>query len=766
MRLRRRARRLGALLAALVAVPLLPGTLPASAAPAAAPADDVGTGRRSATISLTELSPAVPDADDETLTVRGTVTNEGTSPIIDSSVAARTGVPLTTRSAIDRAMDRTDFDNALDGGIIRASEQPIGTLAPGMSATFALQVPIEDLRLGEAGAYQVAVGLTGQREDARWTQILGTGRTVVPWQPEPASPDAERTRLSVLWPLVSDTHMTAQTGADEEQTPTFLDDTLLTEISPGGRLDRLVSLGAGLPVTWVIDPDLLASVDAMTDPYQVYEDGRLTEGDGQDEARAWLLDLERAIGQREVVALPFGDPDVASLAHQGMDVPGALGHFADATEVAATTVETVLPGVRASTAYAWPVEGAIDPEIVSAATSAGADRVITRSDSLRPGDSLGHTPGAARPLGGGTTAVVADARLSTLFEEELTGAGAATLAQQELLGQTLAIAGESAEQDRSIVLAPQRVLTGPQAEAMASALTTLRDEADWISFTDLGTAATEEPDPAANREVPSANAYPEGLRAQELPTSAFQAMRETQRTLEDFVVILTEPDRVEAPFGNAIRREMSASWRGRPEEAEDYRSTVQSGLVSLTERVYLIQKTPITLSGRSAVIPVTVQNDLIQDVRNLELRLLSSRQLGLRVSEAQEITIPGGQNMSVRFEADARANGQVTLEAQLFTASNTEPYGERMQFSVQVTSITPTVLVVIACGLLLVVLAGVRMYSQRKRAARAAGADGTAEAEAADARGPATAGEGGSGADTGGGTPGGPSGSERVGPRE
>ncbi|MEV4429896.1 hypothetical protein AB0K23_31945, partial [Streptomyces sp. NPDC049602] len=28
-----------------------------------------------------------------------------------------------------------------------------------------------------------------------------------------------------------------------------------------GRLDQLVSLGKDLPVTWVVDPDLLASVD-------------------------------------------------------------------------------------------------------------------------------------------------------------------------------------------------------------------------------------------------------------------------------------------------------------------------------------------------------------------------------------------------------------------------------------------------------------------------------------------------------------------------
>jgi hypothetical protein len=51
-----------------------------------------------------------------------------------------------------------------------------------------------------------------------------------------------------------------------------------------------------------------------------------------------------------------------------------------------------------------------------------------------------------------------------------------------------------------------------------------------------------------------------------------------------------------------------------------------------------------------------------------------------------------------------------------------------MNFTVKVSEITPTVMLVIAGGVLLLVLAGVRMYSQRKRVAAR-----NAEAEAAEA---------------------------------
>ncbi|WP_049575281.1 DUF6049 family protein [Streptomyces sp. SBT349] len=748
----RRGRRASALLTVVMGFPLLTGlvAVPASAAPAA-PAQDPGTGSRSATVAITELDPTVPGEDD-TVSIRGTVTNEGSSPIVDSSVAARQGVLLPGRSAIDESLSRTGWDEAADGAIVRGYGQDIGTVEPGMSRTFALDVPVAELALGSDGVYQVAVGLTGQREDARWDQVLGVGRTVLPWQPGGEAAE-EQTRLTMLWPLISSTHLTSQTGADEEQTPAFRDDSLLGEISPGGRLDQLVTLGADLPVTWVIDPDLLASVDAMTEPYQVYSGDDLVNGDGQDEARAWLGRLQDAVEGNEVIALPFGDPDLASLAHQGKDVLGALGQLSTATQTAGVTVETVLD-VQASTDYAWPVEGAIDPSIVEVATSAGADRVIARSDSLRPGDSLTYTPSAVRPIGGGTTALVADARLSGLFEGDMTRAGSVSQARQQFLAQTLAITRQDPGNERSIVVAPQRMPTAAQAQAMAQAVTALRDDADWIAFAELSDAASAEPDANANTRVPDGDAYPEELRRQELPTSAFQSMRETQRTLEDFQVILTEPDRVVTPVGNAIRREMSTSWRGREDGAEEYRATVQSGLVALTERVHLIQKSDITLSGRSATIPVTVQNNLVQDVQNMELHLVSSRTLGLEVSEPQVIRISGGHSQSVKFSADARANGRTFLEARLYVDG--KPYGEAMRFEASVTSIVPEVMMVIAGGLLLVVLAGIRMYTQRKRAS------GDGEDPRAD--GDAPAGE--TGPDTGGNTAGTSSRSEKLGSDE
>jgi hypothetical protein len=559
--------------------------------------------------------------------------------------------------------------------------------------------------------------------------VLGFQRTFLPWQPDEAEP---RTKTTFLWPLISTARVTAETGSNEQQTPVFLNDDLAEEIAPGGRLAQMLALGKNLDVTWVIDPDLLASVDAMTRGYEVQDGDDTRPGRQQAVAKQWLAELQKAVADKEVVALPFADPDLASLAHNGTDVTGSLSQYKAATDVAALTVESILH-VKPSTDFAWPVDGAVDPSIVKVATSAGADRVIARSDSLQETSGLSYTPSAARPIGGGTTAVVADARLSRAFEGDLTKASAGTLAVQRFLAQSLALNLQTGKQ-RSIVVAPQRMPTASQARAMAEAVTALQG-GTWTETQELTTAAEAKPDPEATTKVPSASSYPRALRKQELPREAFEQIARTQAKLDDFKVILTFPSRVVTPFGRAINREMSTSWHGRPAEARSYRDGVEGYLKDLTEQVKLIQKSETKLSGRSATIPVSVQNNLVQGVDHLVLRLTSTSptrlEIGGKAYYEQPVTVSGGHSQSVKFTTSANANGRVAVVAQLFTQDG-KPYGEAVQFDVKVTEITATVMLVIGGGVLLLVLAGFRMYTQRKRAAaRETEAEGQDRADAA-----------------------------------
>ncbi|MFD3582154.1 DUF6049 family protein [Streptomyces sp. NPDC058683] len=716
---RRWLRRTGALLAGaplLAALVQLPAAVPAQAADS----DTVS-------VALDSLSPSAP-TDGDTLTVSGTVTNNGKQAVTDAHVDLRVGSQLSTRSAIGSAARHPDDLNASLGTAIGGKyTEDFDSLAPGVAEHFSISVPVDQLDLGQDGVYPFGVSLSGQTSAQPWEQVLGIQRTFLPWQSSEAD---TRTRTTYLWPLISTVHVTAKTGAGELQTPVFLDDDLAKEISPGGRLAQMLALGKDLDVTWVIDPDLLASVDAMTRSYRIQGAGdSTTAGTHQAVAKQFLADLQDTVADKEVVALPFADPDLASLAHNGTSVTGSLSHLKDATDVAATTVETVLH-VTPSTDFAWPVNGAVDPSIIKVATSAGADKVIARSDSLQETGGLPYTPSAARPIGGGTTAVVADARLSTAFQGDLTKADAATLAVQQFLAQSLALNTQT-DKERSIVVAPQRMPSASQAQAMATAITVLQD-GNWSQSQDLAAAAKAKPDPGATTKIPSSSAYPSALRKQQLPRTAFEQIARTQDKLDNFQVILTNQSRVVTPFGRAINREMSTSWRGRGSEADSFRTGVESWLDSLIGQVKLIDKSETKLSGRSATIPVTVQNNLVQGVDHLVLRLTSTMptrlEIGGKAYYEQPVEVSGGHTQSVKFSTSANANGRVEVIAQLYTEDGQE-YGDPVRFDVKVTEVTPTVMLVIGGGVLLLVLAGFRMYTQRKRAAarRAEEGDGPDE---------------------------------------
>ncbi|MER7758433.1 DUF6049 family protein [Streptomyces sp. NPDC097619] len=684
----------------------------------AAPQSDAST----VDVSLNSLTPSAPVKGD-TLTISGTVVNRGAETVTDAHVALRVGPPLNERSAIDDVAERTAFRPGTDPSEIDSDYAvKLPELASKVAQPFTLQVPVSKLELDEDGVYQLGVSVSGETESRQWDQVLGIQRTFLPWQPEAAS---KRARFSYVWPLISRVHLTAETGSDETQTPIFGNDLLAAELGTGGRLEQMVSLGSGLPVTWVIDPDLLATVEAMARGYQVRtEDGTTVPGRNQDVARNWLNALQTAVKGKKVVALPFADPDLASLAHRGKDVPGSLGRLRPATEKAREAVETILH-VTPSTDFSWPVDGAVDPSIVSVATSAGAHNVLARSDSFRETGGLGYTPSAPRPIGAGRTAVVADARLSTAFQGDMLQAGQVTLAVQEFLAQSLAMNLQDADGQRSFVVAPQRMPSVSQAQSMAAAIQVLQ-AGRWSTPVDLETAAKAQPDPGATTMVPGAGQYPQALRKQELSQEAFQQIRGSQGTLDDFKVVLSKPERVEVPFGNAFDREMSTSWRGRAAAGAEYRSQVHEYLVKLTERVQLIPKTDVTLSGHSATIPVTVQNSLVQDVDGLVLRLRSSNPTRLMIGDSgeaqQDVTVQGGHSQSVKFTANATASGPVEVIAQLYTKDGVR-YGNERRFTVDATEITPTVMLVIAGGMLLLVLAGIKMYASRKRAAGRAAAD-------------------------------------------
>ncbi|MFJ8040131.1 DUF6049 family protein [Kitasatospora sp. NPDC096147] len=703
------------------------GTLPASARTAAvaghpaAPALPAASAEYPAVVSLDSVTPRAVTPQDR-VTVTGRITNGGPAPIKDVEAGLRTARSIGNRSTIDAVTRRNDPQQFADGTSITAGREKTGTLAPGESRAFTVSLPVADLKPSRGGLLELAVDAIGRTQDDDEARPLGIGRTFLPYTTEP---NTHPTQLAVVWPITHAPALVAQSmGTENDQTAVLRDDSLATELAPGGRLYQLVQTGKDLAgLTWVIDPDLLDTVLAMTRGYQVQKPGTAGEsakpentvaGAGRDAATEWLKLLRTAVGTAgsQVVSLPYADPDLASIAHNGEGLSGMDTALRKAQTAGEVTTEGRL-SVNISSNVSWPYQGQLDQQVAALARSTGNSLVLANGRSL-PDDRLDYTPNAARPIGNGQTAVVADATVSELFQQDLSTPQAQNATIQRFLAETMVINHQRPD-TRTLLVLPPRNLGTAAADTLAKSVAAAQ-QGGWAKLVGLAAVANAPADPNANSAVPSPGQYPHQLRAGELSTETLAQVMGIQGKLDQLLFILTQPQKVRGPFNAAMVRSMSTEWRDQGPAGSTYRAGVQNYLDNLIGAVKLTPKSTVTLAGDNGIVLVSMKNDLNQAVGNLRIRLTSSQPNRVFVSRPEPVVVEAVTSRTLRFNAKAKSNGPVPMTAQLET-TNGRPYGEPMAFTVEVTSVTSGVLYVIGGGVLLMLLAGVRFTLQRRKRA-------------------------------------------------
>lgn len=726
---RRAARRLAVALAAALA--LLP-TAPAVALTTAGSVRPAEAGAATAdypvVTTIEAVAPQVASPGGN-VAISGHVTNTGKTALKAAHAAVRkpsSGKPLQRRGELGNAAGRGPLLGA-DGTELDSPQYALPELAPGQSQAYTLSVAVNDLGLSESGVYELAVSVTGSTADNARERPLGIARTFLPFNP---GGDAQPTKVTTLWPLVHAPVLVAQTFSDNDQAvPVLRNDDLATEFAPGGRLYELVDTGSRLPgLTWVVDPDLLDTAFAMTNKqYRVQKPGspagkparedNTVTGTGTAAATAWLEKLRAAVAKpgNQVLSLPYADPDLASIAHNGADLPGMGTALNKAATAGRLTVEGRL-SVDTRSDVAWPYQGHLDQQIAAISQQAGSNLVLVDGASMPEPDALTYTPTAVRPIGTGQGAVVADETVSGLIQGDLNNPQAQTLTTQRLLAETYAITHEQPQNQRGLLIMPPRELSVTTAKLLANVLQTAGDK--WITPVKLDVLAQSAPDPKANTGVPAPTDYPTQARASELPAAALSATDGIQHHLDVLMRVLTLPQRVRGPFSAAMVRSLSTQWRGDAPGGATYRDGVGTYLDDLRHAVRVPQKTVVTLAGNTGQLQVSVRNDLTQTVTNLKLVVTSAQPNRLRVGKEEELVLPASQSVTLRYQAEAHNNGPVSVVAQLWTTGpNPQPYGEPQRFTVEVTSVTNGVLYVFAGAGVLLLLAALRFVRQRKRRA-------------------------------------------------
>ncbi|MER5639549.1 DUF6049 family protein [Kitasatospora sp. NPDC002227] len=716
-------RRFTALLAGLTA--LVTSTAPALAAGPGVHTYLTASPEYPALVSIDTVTPAFADQSTGTVHLTGTVTNSGGTAFTDTRLAVRKpgskkSEPLATRSDINLTATRTT-PTGTDGVDLDSPQQSLDGLAPGQTRSFILDVPLDQLDLPKAGAYELAVDVY-EGTPLKGGHSLGIARSFLPYN-TPAS--STPTRAATLWPITHSPELVAQTMQDNEQTPVLRDDSLTKDLAPGGRLYELVQTGNDLTnLTWVVDPDLLDAAYAMTRTYRVQKPGTAGDtaqndntvpGTGKDVATTWLGLLKAAATKpgNQIVALPYGDPDLSSIAHNGAGLPGMDTVLQKAGTAGRLTAEGRL-SADVTSGVAWPYGGYLDQPIEGTARTAGDSLVLVNGASLPDPASLKYTPNAVRPLGNGLTAVVADPAVSEPFQRDLTTPKEVTAAVQRFLAETMTITQQLPDTQRSLLVMPPRDLTVGTAHALRTALKEAQ-RGGWLASAKLADVAAAKPDEGA---ATSPVEYPAGARATELSDTELADVMHMQSQLDQLLRILTQPQRVRSPFSAAMLRSMSTAWRSDTTAGAAYREGVQEYLHNLITAVKVPAKSVITLPGDSGTLLVSVKNDLSQAVGNLELRLTSVQPNRLNVGVPETVVLDASTSRTLRFPAHAQVNGTVQMTAQLWTTGpDAAPYSDAVPFTVDVTSVTQGVLYVIGGGAVLMLLAGGRFYLQRKKRA-------------------------------------------------
>jgi hypothetical protein len=683
------------LLGALVAAPPPAGAIDATA---------------SVTILLDSMTPVVATADG-TLRIEGRVVNSSNVTLTSVHVELRrSSAPLTTRQDVETIAkaDLTPTTGSPDDlGLAKTHQALADSLPPGERRPFTITIPFAEMGMSTPGTYALGIEVTGRASGVDALDVRkGDFRTFLPWFPQPDS--VKPIDVVWLWPLSDWPARTASGVLLNNRTP--------VEISPGGRLDRIVEIGSRFSGTlsWIVDPALLQTAFDMSRGYQVLQGNTLTLGDRQDAARDWLGRVRGATTPGNVRSIPYADIDAAAVVRGGMsnDVVRAV---TQGPGIAAAALKTPAPG-----GMYWAPVGRLDRSTTNVLASAGVTTMILSNRALPPTDATKSSDGfatAALPTSVGTLqAVLSDADLTDLLSKPQRTPSDIIAIRQQFLAQTALMATSlpTDQVSRSVVVAPASVRWDPTANLLLPLLRATRS-APWLSPMPLG-RLLDAPVSSTSRQR---GGYGPKAKAAELPPSYMARVRRATKQLDAFTAIVDDPTGLSEPFSAALVRTESAAWRTNLETGQQLLSQTADELGQRMASVRVLSTGTITFSGDTGRVPVTIANDLDRSV-TVGLALQGNPALRLSSAPLANIQIQPGKMASVDIDARVIGGDPLTVDVQLLTP-DLAPYGRPATIQLVSTAYSRAAAWVVAAAfvaILVFVVVGVTRRIHKARTAR------------------------------------------------
>lgn len=656
-------------------------------------------------VEIENMSPTVVPRNGPVI-VRGSVTNRSEVTWTDINVYACTSsFPMTTGAEVRAAAEADPELQVCERTNVFVS---IDELAPGERGRYRIRVPRTELGIpNQAGVYWFNIQVLGTSPEGRPTGSVGRARSFLPLVD--ANPEVVPTTvvLPVRRPVLRDAEGRLSDLADWADV-----------LSAGGRLDNLLTFAEGAgpsDVALLVDPAVVQAVQQLSEGNPSRRlDAPVTPGDGDEQsegqaptedldddvdaatrarARTWLARFVAVAARQRVLALPFGDVDLAAAARyepglydlareqselflDSLEVPSApalvppSGLLSDAGLALAGDGA---PAVLLSTA-AVPGSAEADPALVPETFTAGGVTASTYDEALATGG-----PGPNDPL-------------------------APVALRQRILAEA-AIRSLTGDERRLLVTLPASFDPGPGGDRFFTGLDR--------PFVGLQTVL-----PTADETTPELAGldYPQRQLERELPAAQLTS---TQRLIDLGGVLdrlLPETDTValdvlrealatasyqvrEDTFTASIAAQRSASW-------------IAQRLASVT----ISAPEFVILASEEGPFAVTLENGLDQPV---ELRIRARTDGDLVIKAPQTIELEAGTSRTLTLSARAETIGvhPVTL---VTTDSAGTPLGTSEDISIRSNQVGRIIWVIMGAGVGILFLAIAVRLVRRFRRSRAA----------------------------------------------
>lgn len=644
-------------------------------------------------ITVDSLSPLVAQSGSRTV-LSGTLTNTTANPVSDLGLRFGTSYGRYTSVVALEAALVESHPTSTRQLMAKRTEIP-ASLPAGAAAPWKAVFPTHAFDALANGVYSLQISVRSSSS----FETLGFQRVALPWFDSPYGEEpTDPMRVAVLLPLAAPPGRTV--------TGTLLDDRVPREIAADGRLSRIVDAAAANPdkVTWVVDPALLQTVQQMSDGYSIASpDGTAGPAQPGTTAAAWLAKLRAVTGPTsvDVLALPYADLDVTSLAGRGMATDITLA------STSGPELTGSLLGKTDLRTLAWPAGTVTTAETLNALHVSGVRLANLDRQAL---SGLGSQTAAVSidTKSGPISALVGDAALASTLSGESGGQPITGVAQRQLLLAQTAIYSQVERRSSVVVVPPLEWSADPTALSGV--------------FAALGSAPWTRParvnDVVADRPVLSARALTPmtaDARRQLLPAKYLRSIR-AQQAQVSLLAAITAPASIAADFTAGLLRAESAAWRSDRSAADRLSQLNARQLETTTDKIRPVASSVITFSEGGGNVPVTVANGLKVPVR-VGIKLVADPAVRLVPTAPVVVEIPASTKVSTELPTQVLGAGALPVDIQLTTPDG-QDFGKPTRTTLRTTAYaTAASYVVIAAFLALTTTVVVSSIRRRRRLA-------------------------------------------------